>query len=131
MTGLWIRLCKKLCITRNMFKRKSQAPLHKLHLDIVPGHVLINFFNSNNEVVDLIYSDSLFHMCAPKVLKLLFPNFVVFWVLMYMLYFWRVSYETYLSWKISLNYLVFWKLHKLFYEVFRSPFILMWIFQKV
>ena len=61
-----------------MFKRKPQAPLHKLHLDIVPGHVLINFFNSNNEAVDLIYLDSLFDMCAPKVHKVLFPNFVVF-----------------------------------------------------
>ena len=48
------------------------------------GHVLMIFLNFNNEVLDLIYSGmehdsgNVFHMFAPKALKLLFPNFVVF-----------------------------------------------------
>ena len=42
------------------------------------------FLNFDNEVVDLIYSDmehdsgNVFQMFAPKAIKLLFPNFVVF-----------------------------------------------------
>ena len=61
-----------------MFKRKFHSHLHTLHLDFGPGHVLMNFLNSNDEVVDLKYSGNVFHMFAPKALKLLFPNFVVF-----------------------------------------------------
>ena len=55
-----------------------------LHFCFGPSHVLVIFFNFNNEVVDLIYSGmehdsgNVFHMFAPKALKLLFPNFVVF-----------------------------------------------------
>ena len=55
-----------------------------MHLYFVPGHILMIFLNFNNEVVDLIYSGmehdsgNVFHMFAPKALKLLFPNFVVF-----------------------------------------------------
>ena len=55
-----------------------------MHLYFVPGHILMIFLNFNNEVVDLIYSgmkhdsDNVFHVFAPKALKLLFPNFVVF-----------------------------------------------------
>ena len=41
-----------------------------LHSYFGPGHVLMNFSNSNNEVVDLIYSGNVFHMFAPKALKL-------------------------------------------------------------
>ena len=67
-----------------MFKRKFHSHLHTLHLYFGPGHVLMIFLNFNNEVVDLIYSGmehdsgNVFHMFAPKALKLLFPNFVVF-----------------------------------------------------
>ena len=43
-----------------------------------PCYVLMNFLNSNNEVVDLICSGNVFHMFPPKTLKLLFPNVVVF-----------------------------------------------------
>ena len=48
-----------------------------------PGHVLMIFKIFNNEVGDLMYSgmehdSGVFHMFAPKGLKLLFPNFVVF-----------------------------------------------------
>ena len=51
----------------------------------------------NNEVGDLMYSgmehdSGVFHMFAPKGLKLLFPNFVVFWVWMYRLHFLRVTF---------------------------------------
>ena len=77
LTALWIHLCKMLFI---MFKRKFHSHLHTLHLYFGPGHVLMNFLNSNNEVVDLIYSGNVFHMFPPKALKLLFPNFLVFWV---------------------------------------------------
>ena len=38
-----------------MFKRKVHSHLHMLHLHFGPGNVLMNFLNSNNEVVDLIY----------------------------------------------------------------------------
>ena len=61
-----------------MSKNKSHSHLHTLHLHIGPGNVLINFLNSNDEVVDLIYSGNVFHMCAPKALRPLFPNFIVF-----------------------------------------------------
>ena len=50
-----------------MFKRKIDFHLHTLHLH----------FGPSNEVVDLTYSGNVFHMFAPKALKLLFPNFVV------------------------------------------------------
>ena len=52
-----------------------------LHLYFVPGHVLMIFLNFDNELVDLKYSDMEHdsgNMFVPKVLKLLFPNFVVF-----------------------------------------------------
>ena len=67
-----------------MFKRKYNSHLHTLHLYFGPGQILMIFLNFNNEVVDLIYSGmehdsgNVFHMFAPKALKLLFPNFVVF-----------------------------------------------------
>ena len=61
-----------------MFKRKFHSHLHLLHLHIGPRHVLMNFLNSNDEVVDLIYSGNVFHMCAPKVLKLLLPDLLCF-----------------------------------------------------
>ena len=57
-----------------MFKRKFQSQLHTLHLHFGHGYVLMNFLNSNNEVVDLIYSGNVFHIFATKALKLLFPN---------------------------------------------------------
>ena len=57
---------------------KFHSLLHTLHLYFGRGRVLMNFFNSNNEVVDLIYSGDVFHMFAPKALKILFPNFAVF-----------------------------------------------------
>ena len=57
-----------------MFKRKFQSQLHTLHLHFGHGHVLMNFLNSNNEVVDLIYSGNMFHIFATKALKLLLPN---------------------------------------------------------
>ena len=57
--------------------------MHTLHLYFAPGHVLMIFKIFNNEVGDLMYSgmehdSGVFHMFAPKGLKLLFPNFVVF-----------------------------------------------------
>ena len=61
-----------------MFKRKFHSHLHTLHLYFGPDYILMNFLNSNNEVVDLIYSGNVFHMFTPQDLKLLFPNFVVF-----------------------------------------------------
>ena len=69
-----------------MFKRKFCSHLHTLRLYFGPGHVLMIFLNFNNKVVDLTYSGmehdsgngNVFHMFAPKALKLLFPNFVVF-----------------------------------------------------
>ena len=61
-----------------MFKRKFRSHLRTLHLYFGPGHVLMNFLNSDNEAVDLIHSGNVFHMLAPKALKLSFPNFVVF-----------------------------------------------------
>ena len=54
-----------------MYKRNFHSYLHTLHLHIGAGHVLMNFLNSIIEVVDLIYSRKVFHMCAPKVLRLL------------------------------------------------------------
>ena len=95
LTRLWIHLFKMLCITSIMFERKLHSHLHTLHLHFGPDHVLMNFLNSNNDVVDLMYSGNVFHMFAPKALKLLFPNFVVFWVSMYRLCFlwvqWNLS----------------------------------------
>ena len=61
-----------------MFKWKFYSHLHTPHLCFGPGHFLMNFLNSDDEVVDLIYSGNVFHMFAPKALKLLFPNFVLF-----------------------------------------------------
>ena len=95
---LWIHLCKMLCITNIMFKRNFYSHLHMLHLYFVPGHVLMIFLNFNNELVDLKYSDmehdsgNVFHMFVPKVLKLLCPNFVVFWIWMYRLCFLWVTF---------------------------------------
>ena len=66
-----------------MFKRKFHSHLHMLRSCFGPGHVLMIFLNYNNEVVNVIYSGNehdsgnVFHMFAPKALKLLFPNFVV------------------------------------------------------
>ena len=60
-----------------MFKGNFHSHLHTLHLHFDSGHVLMNFLNSNDEVVDLLYLENVFHMCAPKALKLFFPNFVV------------------------------------------------------
>ena len=97
--ALWIHLCKMLCITNIMFKRKFHSHLHTLHLYFGPGHVLMNFLNSNSRVVDLIYSGNVFHVFAPKALKLLFPDFVVFWVWMYKLCFLRVKFGEW--WNIS------------------------------
>ena len=92
LTALWIHLCKMLFI---MFKRKFHSHLHTLHLYFGPGHVLMNFLNSNNKVVDLIYSGNMFHMFAPKALKPLFPSFVVFLVWMYGLCFLWVTFGDY------------------------------------
>ena len=67
-----------------MFKRKFHSHLHTLHLYFGPGHILIIFKNFNNKAADLIYScmehdsGNVFHMFAPKTLKLSFLNFVVF-----------------------------------------------------
>ena len=63
--------CKLLCTTNIMFKRKFHSHLHTPHLCFGPGHVLMNFLNSTNEVVDLLYSGNVFHMFAPEALKLL------------------------------------------------------------
>ena len=49
-----------LCITSNMSKRTSHFHFYTLHLHIVPGLVLMNFLNSNDEVVDLVYSGNVF-----------------------------------------------------------------------
>ena len=78
LTGLWIYLCKMLCITSIMFKRKFYSHLHTLHLYFGLGHVLISLLNSNNEVVDLIYSGNVFHMFASKALGLLFQTLLYF-----------------------------------------------------
>ena len=43
----------------------------------------MNSLNFNNEVIDLIFSGNVLHKFAPKALKLLFPNFVVFWLRMF------------------------------------------------
>ena len=59
-----------LCITSITFKRKFHSHLQTLHLHIGPGHALMTFLNSNDQVVDLIYLGNAFHMCAPKTLKL-------------------------------------------------------------
>ena len=74
-----------LCTTNIKFKKEFHSHLHTLRLYFAPGHVLmILFLNFNNEVVHLIYSvmehdsGNVFHMFAPKALKLLLPNFVVF-----------------------------------------------------
>ena len=67
-----------------MFKRKFHSDLHMLHLCFGPGHTLMIFLNFNNEVVDLIYSDmehdsgKVFHMFAPKALKLYFQTSLYF-----------------------------------------------------
>ena len=95
LTALWIHLCKMLRITNILFKRKFHSHLHTLHLYFGPGHVLMNFLNSNNKVVDLIYSGNMFHMFAPKALKPLFPSFVVFLVWMYGLCFLWVTFGDY------------------------------------
>ena len=61
-----------------MFERKFHFHLHTLHLHFGPSLVLMNFSNSNNEVVHLVYSGNVFHMFAPKALKLYFQTLLYY-----------------------------------------------------
>ena len=52
--------------------------LNTIHFHFGPGHVLMNFLNFYNEVVDLIYSGNVFHMFAPKALKVYEPRYIAY-----------------------------------------------------
>ena len=64
LTVLWIRLCKMLCIKNIMFIRNFHSHLHMLHLHFGPGHVLMNFLDSNDEVIDLISWQYVPYVCT-------------------------------------------------------------------
>ena len=61
-----------------MFKKKFHSHLHMLHLYFGQGNVLMSFLNSNNEVVDLIYSGNVLHVFASKALNSYFQILLYF-----------------------------------------------------
>ena len=61
-----------------MFQRKFHSHLHTLHLHFGPDHVLVNCLNSNNEVVDLMYSGNVFQILHQKPLNSYFQTLLYF-----------------------------------------------------